>query len=275
MPGVLYIVSTPIGNLEDITLRALRVLREVDCIAAEDTRHTRKLLSHYGIEAKLISYWGGREKGRAEKVMALLERNRDVALVSDAGTPGISDPGGVLVRRAIDAGVDVVSVPGPSAFLSALTVSGISTEGFVFLGFIPSRRHARRRFFDDISREQRTVVLYESPHRIIESLHDLSDVMPSRKVALCHELTKMNESVYRGTVEEVLSALSGDTVAGEYVLVVSGAEMAQVDIDEALGEVERLMRSGRGRKEAARSVAGEYGISAKTLYDESLRRCRS
>ena len=272
MPGTLYIVSTPIGNLEDVTLRALRVLREVDLIAAEDTRHSRKLLSHYGITNELSSYWGAREKTRSDKIIEVLKQNKDVALISDAGTPGISDPGEVLIRKAIDEGVEVVTVPGPSAIVSALTVSGISTHSFVYLGFVPSKKMERKRFYQDISFETRTMVVYESPHRLIDSLDDLASAMPSREIAVCHELTKLNESVYRGCVEDVISVMIDDTIAGEYVIVISGARRASVSMDEALDEVRKLMKAGKGRKEAVNITAKDYGLSKKKLYDLSLER---
>ncbi|GBE00261.1 ribosomal RNA small subunit methyltransferase I [bacterium BMS3Abin07] len=271
MPGTLYIVSTPIGNLEDLTFRALRVLREADTIAAEDTRHSRKLLSHYGINGgKLVSYWGEREKTKSGNIIEILNRNRDVALISDAGTPGISDPGGVLIKKAIEAGIPVVPVPGPSAIISALTVSGISTRNFVFLGFVPAKKHERAAFFRDIAIETRTVVVYESPHRLIDSIQGLSEVMPDRYIAVCHELTKLNESVYRGSVKDVISVLREAIIAGEYVVVIEGAVRESISFDEALKEVEKLMKAGKGRKEAAKIVATDYGLSRKKLYDSSL-----
>ncbi|UCG79535.1 MAG: 16S rRNA (cytidine(1402)-2'-O)-methyltransferase [Nitrospirota bacterium] len=270
MAGLLYIVSTPIGNLEDITLRALKVLGDVDVIAAEDTRHSRKLLSHYNISKELVSYWSGREKARSEKILDLLDRGKDVALISDAGTPGISDPGEILIRSAIERRIEVIPVPGPSALISALTISGIPTASFVFAGFAPPKKQERKRFYESLASERRTIILYESPHRLVESLEDLAGSMPSRDIALCHELTKMNESVFRGKAEDVLMDVRSSKIAGEYVIVMKGAEKKEISFDEALDEIRELMRTGKGRKEAVGMVAKDYGISKKKLYDMSL-----
>lgn len=272
MSGTLYIVSTPIGNLEDITLRALRVLKEVDVIAVEDTRRSRKLLDHYGIRKQLLSYWGERERSRSDDIIELLTHNKDVALVSDAGTPGLSDPGEVLIKKAIDTGIDVISVPGPTALISALTVSGLSAKNFLFYGFVPSKKQERKKLFHKIAGELSTVVLYESPHRIIDTLSDIAGIMPGRVISICHEITKLNESVYRGTIEVVLSVLEQSKIAGEYVIIISGVQREEISFDEALEEVEKLMKSGKGRKEAVKIVSYDYGISRKKLYDSSLDR---
>lgn len=270
MSGVLYVVSTPIGNLDDITLRALRVLREVDIVAAEDTRHSRKLLSHHGISAELISYWGEREKSGAERVLSLLREGKRIALISDAGTPGMSDPGQVLIKRAIESAVDIVPVPGPSALIAALTVSGLPTGEFLFLGFVPVKKNERRKFLEGAALERRTAVFYEAPHRIIETLREMEGIMPERSVAVCHELTKFHESVFRGAVSEVLASLLESVVAGEYVIVLEGMRKEITSYEEALSEVRGLMREGLGRKEAVRIVAKNYGMSRKELYERSL-----
>lgn len=268
--GTLYIVSTPIGNLDDITLRALNVLKEVDVIAAEDTRHSRKLLTHFGISKRLISYWGEKEKAKSEEVLRLLHEGRNVALISDSGTPGISDPGEVLIRKAIESSISLVPVPGPSAVVTALIVSGMSTKEFVFLGFVPPKKSERYKFLEKASVEKRTVVFYESPHRLLDCLDDLSNIIPDRNLAVCHEMTKLHESVVRGTVSEVLVAMEDSKIAGEYVLVIEGAPEERVSIDQALIEVEELMKEGTGRKEAVRRIADKYGLSKKKLYDLSL-----
>lgn len=270
MPGVLYVVSTPIGNLDDITLRALRVLGEVDVIAAEDTRHSRKLLTHHGIAGELISYWGEREKSGAERVLTLLREGKRVALISDAGTPGMSDPGQVLIRRAIEAEMEVVTVPGPSALIAALTVSGLPTGEFLFLGFAPVKKNERRKFLRDAAMQKRTVVFYEAPHRLIETLREMEEIAKDRSVAVCHELTKFHESVLRGTVGAVLTELLDSVIAGEYVIVLEGMTKEITSYDEALSEVMGLMQSGMGRKEAVRIVAEDYGMSRKDLYERSL-----
>ena len=270
--GTLFIVSTPIGNLEDITFRAVRILKEADVIAAEDTRHTLKLLNHYGIAKPLISYWGEKEKAKAEEVIRRLIAGHSVALVSDAGTPGISDPGGVVIRRALEEGIVVVPVPGPSALIAALTISGFSTQEFLFCGFLPAKHSQRRKFLGELSLERRTVVIYESPHRVVESMAEIAEVFGERRMILAREITKLYEEVLRGTAAGVLARLMDSTIAGEYVIVIEGRpEGENVNREEdALTEVRSLMRKGLGRKEAAKRVAEQYGLSRKELYDRSL-----
>lgn len=271
MKGTLYIVSTPIGNLEDISMRALRVLGEADVIAAEDTRHTRKLLGHYGISKKIISYWGEREKAKAEEVMEMLGDGLSVALVSDSGTPGISDPGAVLIRRAVEEGVQLVSVPGPSALVAALSLSGLPTEEFTFVGFLSAKKNSRLKRLRELAFEPRTLVIYESPHRLAETLIDIEEVFPERRTALVKELTKMHEEVLRGTPTEIIDGLEEKTIAGEYVIVLGGKEKGPGgSFEEALEEVKNLIKKGKGRKEAVKIVAGQYGLKSKELYEKSL-----
>jgi 16S rRNA (cytidine1402-2'-O)-methyltransferase len=271
LKGTLYLVSTPIGNLEDITLRALRVLKEADVVAAEDTRHSLKLLNHFGISKPMVSYWGEKEKTKSEEVLKILLGGESVALVSDAGTPGISDPGAVLVGKALDEGVEVVPVPGPSALVTALSISGLSTEEFTYIGFLPSKRGQRQRKLGDLSLEPRTLVFFESPHRVVDTLIDMEKMLGNRKTALIKELTKLYEAVYRGGLSEILDTLEDETIAGEYVIIVEGKEKGEMSIDEAVDEVRALMKKGLGRKEAVKTVASEYGISKKELYDRSLK----
>lgn len=271
MKAVLYVVSTPIGNLEDITLRALRALKEADLIAAEDTRHSLKLLTHFGISKPMISYWSGREKSRAEEVMAALKDGRSVALISDAGTPGINDPGAVLIQEAIKAGIEIVAVPGPSAFLAALTVSGLDTGEFTYSGFLPAKSGQRKKALERLSREPRTMVFYEAPHRIIDTLIDMEEAFgKDRKAALSREITKMHEEVLRGDIAQILDQLEHKTIAGEYVITVAGAVHQPGDMEEALQEVDELIKTGMGRKEAVKKVAADYGLGRKELYDKSL-----
>lgn len=272
MKGTLYIVSTPIGNLEDITLRALRILKEVDVIAAEDTRHSRKLLSHYGISKPLMSYWGEREKVKSEEVIEVLRSGRSVALVTDAGTPGISDPGGVLIRRAVDEEIPLVPVPGPTALVAALSLSGFSSDRFVFCGFLPATRGARRKELERLSLEERTMVLYEAPHRIVETMADMRELFgDERRAVVVKEITKLYEEIYRGRLEEIALRLAGLKIAGEYVVVVEGRPQAlSVNPEQALREVRELMKKGLRRKDAVKKVAGDYGMSRKDLYDRSL-----
>ncbi len=273
MPGTLYIVSTPIGNLEDITLRALRILKESDLIAAEDTRRSRKLLTHFNIKTPMISYWGAKEKVKAEEVLGHLFNDKDVALISDAGTPGISDPGAVLVRRAFEEGlINVVPIPGPSAMAAALSVSGLPTESFTFIGFLPPKTLQRQKFLKGIAIKRETLIFYEAPHRILDTLIDMEDVFGAdRKVAVARELTKLHEEVLRGTLLSILDDMENTTVAGEFVVVVEGrTESEPVSEDEAMVEMRSLMRSGVSRKDAARKISSTYGLSKKKLYDRSL-----
>ncbi|RME66178.1 MAG: 16S rRNA (cytidine(1402)-2'-O)-methyltransferase, partial [Nitrospirae bacterium] len=219
MKGVLYIVSTPIGNLEDITLRALRVLREVDLIAAEDTRHTKKLLTHYEISKPMISYWGPKEKTKAEEVLSHLNQGKSVALVTDSGTPGISDPGTEVVQRATEEGHSVVVVPGASALTAAVSVSGFKGD-FYFAGFLPSNRSHRRKKLQELKFIKANLVVYESPHRLLQSLEDMIDILGPREAVLCHELTKFHESILRGSLREIHDNLLEGTIQGEYVLMI-------------------------------------------------------
>ncbi len=271
MNGTLYIVATPIGNLEDVTLRALRVLKEVDVIAAEDTRHSLKFLTHFGIKKPLVSYWGEKEKTKAEETLRNLREGRSVALITDAGTPGISDPGTVLIRRAIEEGIEVIPVPGPSAVITALSVSGFSTGEFTFCGFLPAKQAQRKKALERLSTEQRTLVLYEAPHRIVDAVSDIRDVLGERGIVVIKELTKLHEEMLRGCVSDVLDRLVQTTIAGEYVIVLEGRPAAgKATMADALPEIRDLMRKGLGRKDAVKRVADAYGLSRKELYDRSL-----
>ncbi|MDA8387888.1 MAG: 16S rRNA (cytidine(1402)-2'-O)-methyltransferase, partial [Nitrospiraceae bacterium] len=241
MKGVLYVVATPIGNLEDITERALRTLKAADLIAAEDTRHTLKLLTHYGIKKKLVSYWSGREKSRAGEIMARLAEGLSVALVSDAGTPGISDPGRELVRQAVEEGVEVVAVPGPSAFVAALSISGMDTREFTFMGFLPAKKNERMKKLQTLALEERALVFYEAPHRLLETLADMKMTFGAdRKAVVAREITKIHEEAIRGDLEGVLDSIMGKPVAGEYVIAVAGRikmAAAEKSVPEALSEM--------------------------------------
>ncbi|MBI5638816.1 MAG: 16S rRNA (cytidine(1402)-2'-O)-methyltransferase [Nitrospirae bacterium] len=271
MKGTLYIVSTPIGNLEDITLRALRILKEVDLIAAEDTRHSLKLLTHYGISKPLISYWGEKEKIKAEETIKRLLSGQSVALISDAGTPGISDPGGVLIRKAIEEGIRVVPVPGPTAVIAALSVAGFSTEEFIFSGFLPPRQTQRKKVLEELSLEKRTVVFYEAPHRVLDTIADMAEIFGQRRAVVIKEITKLHEEVQRGPLPEVSARLRDSRIMGEYVIVVEGRQgESGVSADEALKEIGSLMKKGIRRKDAVSRVAVQYGLSKKELYDRSL-----
>ncbi len=221
--GTLYVVATPIGNLEDLTARARRILSEVDVIACEDTRHTRLLLAHYSIATPVVSYHEHNEARRTPDLLQRLRRGEHVALVSDAGTPALSDPGYLLIREATVAGVSVVAVPGASAVTAALTVSGLPTDRFVFLGFLPRKPGPRRRTLDEVAGVPWTLVLFESPHRIATVLQDLLAALGDRRMALARELTKRFEEVFRGTVSEALHHLQAHAPRGEFTIVVEGA----------------------------------------------------
>jgi 16S rRNA (cytidine1402-2'-O)-methyltransferase len=269
--GTLYIVSTPIGNLEDITLRALRVFKEADLIAAEDTRRSVKLLSHYGISKPMISYWREKEKVRSDEIIRRLQGGQSVALVSDAGTPGISDPGAVLIKKAIEEHIPVVPIPGPSAFVAALSISGLPTEEFTFVGFLPSRKVQRRKVLKDLSLERRTLIFYEAPHRIVDTLADMEEMLGKRKAAVSREITKIHEDILRGNITEIAGEIRKNKVAGEFVIIVEGkVEENRPSERDVLSEVSLLMKRGLGRKEAVKKIAGQYGLSKNELYDKSL-----
>lgn len=269
--GTLYIVSTPIGNLEDITLRALRILKEVDFIAAEDTRHSQKLLNYFNISKPMISYWSEKEKIRAEQIIEKLKAGQSGALISDAGTPGISDPGSILIKRVIEEGIPITPIPGTSGVIAALSVSGMPTEEFVFLGFLPPKTTDRRRKLKELALESRTMIFYEAPHRILDTLSDLIEVFGDRRAVVAREITKLYEEFIRGMLSDLLENLENRKIAGEFVILVSGREKQDISIDEALQEIKLLMRKGLGRKEAVRKIAEHYGLSKKELYDKSLQ----
>ncbi len=221
-PGVLYLVSTPIGNLEDITFRALKVLKEVDLVASEDTRHTGVLLKHYDLSKRLISYHDFNKKKKAPLIIKDLKEGKSVAVVSDAGTPGISDPGYYLVQLAIGEGIKVIPVPGASAFLSALVVSGLPTDRFAFEGFLPAKLGKRRKRLKELLEEERTLIFYESPHRFAKTLDDISEILGQRRMVVARELTKKFEEILRGTAEEIKGSLGERKLKGELVILIEG-----------------------------------------------------
>jgi 16S rRNA (cytidine1402-2'-O)-methyltransferase len=273
--GRLYVVATPIGNLADITLRALRVLGEVDVIAAEDTRTTRKLLAHHAIRTPLVSYHDHNESVRTPDLLARLQKGESVAIVSESGTPAISDPGYRLISEAIAAGMAVEPVPGPSAILAAIVVSGLPSDAFVFEGFLPRRSTERRRRLEALASDPRTLVLFEAPHRVDASAADLLEVLGDRRVALCRELTKMHEEVRRTTLSELVASLKRRPVKGEIVLVVDGATAAAPDLEGAVKEALELIGDGQSVREATRAVATERGVPRRALYDRVLQERKS
>ena len=270
MPGKLILVGTPIGNLEDASPRSLRTLTEADLVACEDTRRTRKLLTLTGTTVKkLVVYNETNERRKAEELVALIEKGRTIALVTDAGMPGLSDPGYRLVRGCIDHDIEVGVVPGPTASVSALAVSGLPSARFVFEGFLPRRPGDRRRRIEELSGEKRTIVLFESPHRIVACLRDLLEGLGDRPAALVRELTKIYEEAQRGTLSELLERAENEGPRGEIVVVVDGDRGAAEEVSmEELGRRARdLMEAGVDRKEAMTKVAREAGVPKRKVFD--------
>ena len=275
--GVLYVVGTPIGNLEDITYRAVRILREAGLIACEDTRHTRKLLDHYGIEGKLISYHEHNEAQRAQELVERLQEGVNIAQVSDAGMPGISDPGYRVIKLAIDKGIAVVPVPGPSALIAALAASGLPTDTFEFRGFLPAKSGQRRTELESIRTRECTVIFYEAPHRIRETLSDVVAVLGAeRRVAVARELTKVHEEFLRGMAGEVAQQVNERELKGEITLLIGKAAGEQVGKGADLGaRLQEIMREQNVDEKAALKVlAKERGVSKSEVYREVQRRLK-
>jgi 16S rRNA (cytidine1402-2'-O)-methyltransferase len=272
MAGTLFVVATPLGNLEDITLRALRVLKEVDCIAAEDTRHSRKLLAHYGIATSLTSYHDHVERTRAPRLVERLRGGESIALIADAGTPGISDPGFRLIRAAIDAGVRVVPIPGPSVVIAALSTSGLPTDRFAFEGFVPAKPAARRAFYDGLRGEPRTVVCFEAGRRLADSLRDLAAALGDRPLVIAREVTKLYEDFVRGGAAELVERVADLTVRGEVTLCIGPAPAAAPALSEAdiAAAIARLRGEGLHLKAIAKHLAAESGWSARDIYRVGL-----
>lgn len=268
--GTLYLVATPIGNLEDVTARALRVLREASLVVAEDTRTTRKLLTHYGIRQRLLSYNEHNMRQRTPRILAALNAG-DVALVSEAGTPAISDPGYELTRAAIDAGFTVSPAPGPSAVVAALAVSGLPPRQFTFLGFPPRRAAERRRLFASLAGEPRTLVAFEAPHRLSATLRDVLAAWGDRRLAVCRELTKAHEEVFRGTVSQAIDHFAAPR--GEFTLVLAGAPETPAPASDAevKAQLRRLMAQGLSTRDAASRVAGALGLPKRRVYELALQ----
>ena len=271
MPGVLYIIATPIGNLEDITMRAVRVLHEADVIACEDTRETRKLLDHYGIAKPLVSYHEHNESARAAALIERLQAGENIALVSDAGTPLISDPGYRVVRAAVDAGIVVTPIPGPSAALAALAASALPTDAFRFCGFLPPKKSARRKLLEGFLLEDSTLIFYEAPHRILETLEDIAAVMGGRPVVIAREVTKLHEEFLRGSAEEIRSQLAArPSVRGE-ITVLIGKGAGVIDERPLEDAVRDLEQQGVSRMDAIKQVAKSRGISKREVYRKFVK----
>jgi 16S rRNA (cytidine1402-2'-O)-methyltransferase len=278
-PGTLYIVATPIGNLEDITLRALRVLKEVGLIAAEDTRVTRKLLTRYEIRTSLIAYHQHSKGRRAEEIVEHLRAGEDVALVSDAGTPGISDPGHELIRLAIEAAIAIVPIPGPNAIMTALVASGLPTSHFAFDGFPPRKESERRAFFRGLAADPRTIVLYESPLRLVATLKSALAELGDREAAIVREATKLFEEVFRGRLSEAIERFTHPKARGEITVVIEGAEVGGWKSEaggsnrtrDVQDRLRKLVAEGMNQREAIRQVAAELRLPRREVYAAAVR----
>ena len=272
--GCLYLVATPIGNLEDITLRAIRILKEADIIACEDTRQTQKLLQHYGIRKEMVSYHEHNELTRSPELAIELEQGAKIALVSDAGTPGISDPGHRLVTLCLRHHIPVVPIPGPSALVAALAASGLPTEEFLFIGFLPPRAGARRKALDALKAESRTLIFYEAPHRVVETLADATEILGPRPAVIAREVTKIHEEFLRGPLAELLESARKRAPRGEITLLIGpGDPQAQkVELSVSLKErVEQLeAEGGIDRKAALKQAARERGLGKREAYKQLL-----
>lgn len=279
MSGMLYLCATPIGNLEDITYRVLRILKEVDLIAAEDTRNSIKLLNHFEIKTPMTSYheYNKYEKGRY--LVEQMQEGKNIALITDAGTPGISDPGEELVAMCYEAGIPVTSLPGPAACITALTISGLPTRRFAFEAFLPSDKKERAVILEELKRETRTIILYEAPHRLVKTLEELSENLGDRKISLCRELTKKHEMVFRGSLSEAVFWYKENPPKGECVMVLEGRSREEMEQEARQqwedmpleAHMEHYMSQGIDKKEAMKLVAKDRGISKRDVYQALLR----
>ena len=271
--GTLYIVSTPIGNLEDITLRALKVLGSVRIIAAEDTRHTQKLLHHYDIHTPQTSYHDHNKEEKSAVLIDKLKEGHDIALVSDAGTPGISDPGYYLINRAIDENIKITPIPGPTASIAALSISGLPTDAFVFEGFLPAKKAARRKRLQELLSERRTIIMFETPRRASSSLEDISEILGDRRVVLTRELTKMFEEVIRDKVSNVMEKIKGRSLKGEITIIIEGAHGEIItDTEDLKSYLEKLMKKeGLTLKDAVSKASKDLNLSKNKVYKEALK----
>ena len=274
MPGTLYLVPTPIGNLSDLSPRAVDTLSQADFIAAEDTRVTLKLLNHFGLKKPMVAYYRHNTEAGGQTILRRLLAGETCALVSDAGTPAVSDPGEEMVKLCVEHGVEVVALPGPCALTTALSVSGLPTGRFTFEGFLAMNKKNRREHLNSLKNEQRTMIFYEAPHKLLSTLQDLADVFgPGRRVALCRELTKLHEEVLRTTLGQAAARYQDQPPRGEFVLVVEGASPAQEEApapEDALSQVLSLRKQGLSLKDAVRQVADANGLKRNQLYALAL-----
>ena len=274
MSGTLYLCATPIGNLEDITFRVLRTLKEVDLIAAEDTRNSIKLLNHFEIKTPMTSYHEYNKVEKAHVLIGRMQAGENVALITDAGTPAISDPGEVLVKMCYEAGIVVTSLPGPAACITALTLSGLGTRRFSFEGFLPPEKKEKARILEELKQETRTIILYEAPHHLVRTLKELYETLGERRITLCRELTKKFETIMPTTLEKALDYYEEQDPRGEYVLVIEGKSFAEMEKEKQESFLEipieehmkRYEETGMDRKEAMKAVAKDRGISKRDVY---------
>ncbi len=272
MSGKLYICPTPIGNLGDISLRTIETFKEVDYIAAEDTRHSGQLLKHLGINKPFISYHEHNKKSKGQDLLALLKSGKNLALVSDAGMPGISDPGQDMVRLCIEEDIEVTVLPGPSAFVNALVLSGLDTNRFTFIGFLPSKSSDRKKELKEIKPLKETLIIYESPHRILDSLKDIEEVLGNRNISISRELTKLYEETLRGQVSDLIEHFNKNKAKGEFVIILEG-NLDETDIYTNLSIVEHLeylIENGYSKKDAVKKIAEDRDIPKNLVYKESL-----
>ena len=278
MPGTLYLCATPIGNLEDMTFRCIRILKEVDLIAAEDTRNSIKLLNHFEIKTPMTSYHEYNKIEKGHKLVEHLLNGEDIALITDAGTPGISDPGEELVKMCQEAGIVLTAIPGAAACITALTISGLSTRRFAFEAFLPADKKERQAVLDELKEETRTIVLYEAPHRLVKTLQLLYDTIGNRKISICRELTKKHETVFAATMEEALAYYNNHEPKGECVMVIEGKSRDEIRAEEQAHweemtieeHMEYYESQGIDRKEAMKRVAKDRGIGKRDVYKALL-----
>ena len=274
MIGKIYLVATPIGNLEDITLRALRVLEEVDLIAAEDTRNTLKLLNHYEIKKPLISYHRHNEEIKVDNLIEKLKNGENIAIVSDAGTPGISDPGEVIVKEAIKSNIDVIPIPGACAAINALIASGLDTKEFTFIGFLPLNKKLRKEKLEEIKNETRTLIIYEAPHKLKNTLQDLKEVVENRNIVLARELTKIHEEFIRGRIDEIIEKC--ENLKGEMIILIEGAEKRKEKIvlnNLALEEHYKYYENqGFDKKEIIKKISKDRGVNKNEIYQKFINK---
>ena len=268
MNGKLYLVATPIGNLEDITLRALKILKEVDLIAAEDTRNTLKLLNHFEISKPLISYHRHNEEIKVDNLIEILKQGQNIAIVSDAGTPGISDPGEVIVKEAIKNNINVIPIPGACAAINAIIASGLDTKEFTFIGFLPLNKKLRKQKLEEIKKENKTLIIYEAPHKLKNTLEDLKNIVENRKIVLARELTKIHEEFIRGNIDELIA--KSEQLKGEMIILIEGAEKQEEQLELNNLSLEEHYKyyenMGLDKKEIIKRISKDRGVNKNEIY---------